>query len=191
MASRPDRAGRGPDRAAARVRSTHESEERREFAELWERLGVHIEPGDRYYLCPLHDDHHPSLHIDADGCRWYCFGCGRGGGPGRLRRVVARQGHDARSVPAAVRVERSSATTRASVPSTWMQWPALQPGGSQAVVGEANYADTLERLAGGRTWSGPRTRWLTAQLVREHTNPHDPAAVRVEVSGCDGRPSAS
>ena len=62
--------------------------------------------------------------------------------------------------------------------STWLQWPTLQPV-RQSVVGEAAHADVLEQLAGGRSWTGPRTRWFTARLVREHTNPHDPGAVNV------------
>jgi hypothetical protein len=64
-----------------------------------------------------------------------------------------------------------------------MQWPTLQPGGTQQVVGEANFTDALEELAAGRTWAGPRTRWFTARLSREHTNPHDPGAVRVDIGG--------
>ena len=62
--------------------------ERAEFEALWSRVGVDLQPGDHTYLCPFHPDHHPSLHIDAEGCRFYCFGCGRGGGRGRLRRLV-------------------------------------------------------------------------------------------------------
>lgn len=74
--------------------------ERREFAELWCRLGIQISEGDNYYLCPFHPDHHPSLHIDSEGCRFYCFGCTRGGGLGRLRLLAGspsrrRQGHEA------------------------------------------------------------------------------------------------
>ena len=62
--------------------------ERAEFAALWALVGVELRAGDHNYLCPFHADHHPSLHIDADGCRFYCFGCGRGGGSGRLRRLA-------------------------------------------------------------------------------------------------------
>jgi Bifunctional DNA primase/polymerase, N-terminal/CHC2 zinc finger len=67
------------------VRTVHE---RAEFAEAWSRAGIDLRSGDRYYLCPFHDDHHPSLHIDSERCRWYCFGCRRGGGIGRLRQLI-------------------------------------------------------------------------------------------------------
>jgi hypothetical protein len=63
------------------VRTTGEQEE---FAAAWERAGVVLRAGDHYYLCPFHPDTRPSLHVDADGCRWFCFGCRRGGGLGRL-----------------------------------------------------------------------------------------------------------
>jgi hypothetical protein len=178
--ARPDDASHaGPSRAVA-PRTSHE---RDEFAQLWARVGVRLEPGDRYYLCPFHDDHQPSLHIDADGCRWYCFGCQRGGGPGRLRRVVDRRRRAARTTED--KGERTARTWERPapelVPATWMQWPTLQPGGTQTVVGEASYANALEQLARGRTWSGPRARWFTARLSREHANPHDPDAVRVDI----------
>jgi hypothetical protein len=168
-----------------RVFAPRTNDERREFARLWLQFGVHLEPGDRYYLCPFHDDHHPSLHVDAEGCRWYCFGCRRGGGPGRLRRIVGRHatpatGDHAERVLVPPSVHRD---TSAPVSATWLQWPTLQPGGPKNVVGEAVHADVLERLAGGRTWTGPRSRWFTARLVRERTNPHDPGAVRVEIGG--------
>jgi DNA primase len=47
-----------------------------------------LEPGDQHYRCPFHPDQEPSLHIDAEGCRWFCFGCRRGGGLSRLRELV-------------------------------------------------------------------------------------------------------
>ena len=155
------------------------AEERREFAATWAEVGVELRSGDRYYLCPFHDDHHPSLHVDAEGCRWYCFGCGRGGGPGALLRLAVRRvAHAGRPTPTEVARERVPVP---NVPETWMQWPTLRPGGTQDVVGEANYADRLERLAGGRRFGGTRQRWFTARLTREHTNPHDPDAVRVDI----------
>jgi hypothetical protein len=151
--------------------------DRKEFAELWRALGVDVLPGDRYYRCPFHDDHHPSLHVDAEGCRWYCFGCRRGGGPGRLRRLVAQKvgALPSRSV---VRHSREH-----SVATTWIQWPTIQPGGTQDVVGEASHVDALEAVADGRTWAGPRHRLVTASLEREPGNPHDHDAVRVVVGG--------
>ena len=38
------------------------------------------------YLCPLpgHSDTDPSFRVHADGIRWYCFACGKGGGPATL-----------------------------------------------------------------------------------------------------------
>lgn len=66
--------------------------EKAEFAGLWRLVGITLEPGDHNYLCPFHPDHHPSLHIDANGCRFYCFGCGRGGGTGRLRHLLGTAG---------------------------------------------------------------------------------------------------
>ena len=35
-------------------------------------------------LCPLHDDHNPSMSVDLGNGRWYCFVCGVGGGPLQL-----------------------------------------------------------------------------------------------------------
>lgn len=64
-----------------------------------------------------------------------------------------------------------------------MQWPGLRVGGHQCVVGEAVCVDALEEIAGGRTWAGARRPFVTALLVPEDDNPHDPAAVRVDVTG--------
>ena len=89
----PSGAGRAR-RAPARTEG-----ERAEFAALWAEAGVELRSGDHYYLCPFHPDHHPSLHIDADGCRFYCFGCGRGGGSGRLRRLVSGRPDRHRPLP--------------------------------------------------------------------------------------------
>ncbi|MDP2997285.1 MAG: toprim domain-containing protein [Bryobacterales bacterium] len=35
-------------------------------------------------LCPLHEDHHPSFYVNRRKQVFYCHGCGRGGGLGRL-----------------------------------------------------------------------------------------------------------
>ena len=156
--------------APAPPRSTTEREQ---FADLWHALGVDVLPGDRYYRCPFHDDHHPSLHVDSEGCRWYCFGCRRGGGPGRLRRLVGQK----------VGVRPAQPSPRPAEGATWIQWPTIQPGGTQEVVGEASHVDALEAVAGGRTWAGPRHRLVSATLERERDNPRDHDAVRVVVGG--------
>jgi hypothetical protein len=104
-----------------------------EFARLWAEVGVSLEPGDRNYLCPFHDDHHPSLHVDAEGCRWYCFACAVGGGLGRLRREVGR--HDGRPVPPP------------DLPAVSLAAEATE---LVEVVGESIHQRDLETLAGGR-----------------------------------------
>lgn len=76
-------------RAASRTAPLRTSAERQEFAALWRGIGIRLEVGDNYYLCPFHPDHHPSLHIDSEGCRFYCFGCTLGGGIGTLRWLAA------------------------------------------------------------------------------------------------------
>jgi|SRR5215218_1557140 len=48
-----------------------------------------------------------------------------------------------------------------------------------AVVGESFHMDELDRVTGG----GVGERELTAQLVRDPENPHDPNAVKVVVAG--------
>lgn len=42
------------------------------------------------FRCPFHDDRSPSLSVNVAKNRWHCFGCQRGGGPGALRREMAR-----------------------------------------------------------------------------------------------------
>jgi hypothetical protein len=122
--------GDQPPPAAPLARS---AEDQAEFARLWAAVGVRLEPGDRTYRCPFHDDRHPSLHVDAEGCRWYCFGCAVGGGLGRLRRQVGRVEHRPRPTP-----DLGGVTLTADEMA------------SVDVVGEADHQQDLERLAGGR-----------------------------------------
>lgn len=43
-------------------------------------LGKQVPRGREYaVLCPLHDDHDPSLWLNPDEDLWYCFPCGEGG----------------------------------------------------------------------------------------------------------------
>ncbi|HXY44624.1 MAG TPA: bifunctional DNA primase/polymerase [Acidimicrobiales bacterium] len=148
--------------------------ERSEFAALWARVGVELRPGDNNYLCPFHPDHHPSLHVDAEGCRFYCFGCGRGGGSGRLRRLV----HGPRRlVPPPERTEGAYPT---SEPTT----PVTLPGDTEVrVVGESAYQDVLLELTGGRRHYGGVHMPTVAHLVPEPGNPVDPAAIAVTIAG--------
>jgi hypothetical protein len=50
------------------------------------------------------------------------------------------------------------------------------------VVGESYYQDAFEELTGGRTYDGHELP-VTATLIPEDDNTHDPKAVRVEVDG--------
>jgi hypothetical protein len=58
-----------------------------------------------------------------------------------------------------------------------------QPDPTVDAVGESHYQEALETVAGGRTSFGVHIPLITAQLVREPTNPYDPDAVRVEADG--------
>lgn len=162
--------GPGGPRHPLRETPLRTSAERERFAESWRAAGIALRPGDRYYLCPFHEDHRPSLHIDADGCRWFCFGCRRGGGIGALRRLVgdvAPAGAGPRPGPAPV--------TRP---------PVTLPGGREVdVVGESHHQDELLALTGGRRRYGGVDVEAVADLVPEPDNRFDPDAVAVHVEG--------
>jgi hypothetical protein len=142
--------------------------EQAEFAEAWERAGIELSPGDRYYLCPFHADHHPSLHIDAEGCRWYCFGCAMGGGIGRLLRVL---GEPRQPAP------RSRLRTRQG-----RVRPITLHGRHEVdAVGESHHQDELLELTGGHRRYGGVEVEVVAELVPEPSNRFDPAAVAVRI----------
>ncbi|MDR1309450.1 MAG: DNA primase [Deltaproteobacteria bacterium] len=44
---------------------------------------VDLKPAGRSWkgLCPFHNEKTPSFHVDAEKNLYYCFGCGKGGGP--------------------------------------------------------------------------------------------------------------
>jgi hypothetical protein len=154
----------GPGRQPPLART---SGERTAFRALWADVGVDLEGGETMVLCPFHDDHHPSLHVDADGCRWFCFGCRRGGGIQALRRLVHPDG-----LPRA----RSASPPPSDEPTLAAEVPL-------DVVGESAHQEDLLALTGGqRTWSGVHQVEL-AELVPRADNPVDPAAVEVVVGG--------
>jgi len=157
---------------AARQVPVRTEGERSEFAALWALAGVRLRPGDRNYLCPFHPDHHPSLHIDAEGCRFYCFGCGRGGGTGRLRRLV--------DVPrrSAPKSHRSNIDLLVPMPAI----PITLPGITEVrVAGESAHQQALLELTGGhRRYGGVRMETV-ARLVPEPGNSADPAAIAVTI----------
>ena len=48
-------------------------------------LGHPVQKGREWaVLCPLHDDHHPSCHLNAEKNVWFCHVCQEGGGTIRL-----------------------------------------------------------------------------------------------------------
>ena len=71
-------------RQAGRERFAEIVEEARQIpiAQVAERLGLGAATrrGKSVMVrCPLHDDHHPSMSIDAGKGLWFCFPCGEGG----------------------------------------------------------------------------------------------------------------
>ena len=146
------------------------SAERQEFTDAWSRAGIDLHEGDRYYLCPFHEDHHPSLHIDADGCRWYCFGCRRGGGIGRLRGLLG---------------EEAPVRTRPRLVGSLGQDEEITIPGAHPVdvVGESHHQDELLRLAGGARPYGGVDLEAVAELRPEPDNRFDPDAVEVRIRG--------
>ena len=174
-------AGPGPARAGVRSDTppVRTAGERAEFASLWHRVGVELRPGDHNYLCPFHPDHHPSLHIDAEGCRFYCFGCGRGGGSGRLRRLVSAPGRSTSPAPT-----RTAPAPGRAPPGQPAPEAVTLPGTEVVrVVGEASFQDTLLGLTGGRRHYGGVRMAVVAHLVPEPDNPADTQAIAVHIAG--------
>jgi len=158
---------------ASRLMPVRTTSERAEFAELWAQVGIRLRAGDQTYLCPFHDDHHPSLHIDAEGCRFYCFGCGRGGGSGRLRRLV----------DAPVRPNATDDEATGLSPPELATVVTLSGADEVRVVGDAIHQDVLLDLTGGRRHYGGVRMETVAHLVPEPSNADDPAAVAVTIDG--------
>jgi hypothetical protein len=146
--------------------------EQDEFAAAWERAGVTLRPGDHYYLCPFHPDTHPSLHVDADGCRWFCFGCRRGGGIGRLLRLLGES-------PRPVERGRRRGHVGEPLPVTLAGDVEVQ------VTGESPHQDELLSLSGGRRTYGGVDLDVEAELVLVLDDPFETVVVAVLV---DGRP---
>jgi hypothetical protein len=159
----------GPRQPADEARTPTE---RSEFARLWAEVGVDAPPGEVMVRCPFHDDHHPSLHVDGAGCRWFCFGCRRGGGVLALRRLVHPELSDR---PA--RTTATSAPEAAGLAAT----TTLPAEVVVDVVGESAHQDALLALTGGRrTWAGAHHRTV-ARLVPDDDNPYDPHALAVVI----------
>jgi hypothetical protein len=49
--------------------------------DLMASLGIELRTAGGEYmgLCPFHDDHDPSLSVNAEKGVWHCFGCGKSG----------------------------------------------------------------------------------------------------------------
>lgn len=131
--------------------------DRAAFADLWAAVEVALVPGEQMVRCPFHADHHPSLHVDADRCVWFCFGCRRGGGIGALRREVERDAPPDRADPL----------------------PTLRPEIVVDVTGEGAHQHDLRALQRHSDARAP----MLACLLPEPASGDRPAAIRVEVRG--------
>lgn len=167
-----ERAPHRPGDEVARGSSTpiRTEAEKREFADTWSRIGIRLAPGDRYYVCPFHDDHRPSLHIDASGCRWFCFGCDTGGGIAMLRQMLG----DRRQPASRGRLHLDESR---GVPVT------LDGGHEVDVVGESRHQDELLAITGGRRHYGGVDAAVVAELCPDPGNRFDPRAVEVRING--------
>lgn len=145
-----------------------------EFSELWARFGVSLAEGDQYYLCPFHPDHRPSLHIDAEGCRFYCFGCGIGGGSGRLRQLAGEPGQSTRARQKTLAMPDQDHND---------DQVTLAGGALVRAVGTSAFQDALLALSGGVRHYGGVGIETMAHLVPEPGNPADAGAVVVTIAG--------
>lgn len=152
---------------SARAPSPRTDAERQAFAGAWRRAGIELRAGDRYYLCPFHDDHHPSLHVDSEGCRWYCFGCGRGGGIARLRALLGDPAQPAPRARARGRIGDAEAVTIAGFEETH-------------TVGESLFQDELLALCGGTRSFGGVELAAVAELVTLSAADGEVVEVRIE-----------
>jgi hypothetical protein len=153
-----------PRRPLAAPPPPRTTQEQLEFAEAWARAGVRLRPRDRYYLCPFHDDRHPSLHVDSEACRWFCFGCRRGGGVGRLRQLLGERPRPAPRGRLRGHVGGADAVTVAGLERV-------------EVVGESLHQDALLELAGGQRAYGGVELDAVAELVPGVEEPRDVAVL--------------
>jgi hypothetical protein len=65
--------------------------------------------------------------------------------------------------------------TTFSVEAVW-----LEDDCTVAVVGEASYQDAIRQICGSRRWEDVRCE-VTAALIPEPTNKHDPNAIQVQI----------
>lgn len=166
-ALRGDRATTPAGRSPSPPRTQSEQEA---FADAWARAGIDVLPGDRYYRCPFHHDEHPSLHVDLEGCRWYCFGCRRGGGMAALADELGME----RPAPSRSR-QRGRVGPRLPI--------SLSGDRSVDVVGESHHQAALLDLAGGVRHYGGVELEAVADLVPEPENRYDRNAVAVKIGG--------
>ena len=75
-----------PNRGGHRKQLNVEEARSVPILEVAQRLGLNpVQKGRKWIaLCPLHNDHHPSLHLDAEKNLWYCHPCAEGGDGIRL-----------------------------------------------------------------------------------------------------------
>ena len=64
-------------------------------AAIWAREGRR-EGAQVRFLCPAHDDHHPSARWHPEKGAWYCHACHAGGGWRNLIKYLSLQGKDHR-----------------------------------------------------------------------------------------------
>ena len=85
--------------------------------------------GKGWGLCPLHQEKHPSFHVDREKKLWHCFGCGRGGN--LFQFVMQKLG-----VPFLVAVEILAHEAGISLDSSKVDWEKVRR--KQRILEEIN-----------------------------------------------------
>jgi hypothetical protein len=132
--------------------------------ELAERLsgqGVR-RGGETFFLCPLHDDHDPSLRVDAGKNLWYCDPCAVGGDAVRLARLA--WDHDRDDVAAAELLLEFGHELPKRPPSWFARHKRQAP--IRDAIGRARFEHLRRRLF--RTYFRPLVTTIEDEEDRRH-----------------------
>ncbi|WP_347351225.1 CHC2 zinc finger domain-containing protein [Intrasporangium sp.] len=142
------------------------------IAEVIAAAGVELRPRGRGWVgpCPFHEDHTPSLSVDAIPDRYHCFGCGASGDV--IDFVARLHGLDFRGAVAALGANApTAAAPSAQIASRTLGRPRLRlvrdtdPSADPAVGSERAFE--VNALAWGHLGGSAASRYAATWLTRE------------------------